>query len=48
MRLTRSILICLTLSLPFLLAQEIKSPEACFGHVMGADRQLFNALYVED
>jgi len=44
MRLIRSVIICLALSFPFLLAQEIKSPEAYFGHVMGADRQLLNAL----
>ncbi len=42
MRLIRSILICLILSLSFLPAQDIKSPEAYFGHVMGADRQLID------
>ncbi len=40
MRFIRWVLICLTLSLSFLPAQDIKSPEAYFGHVMGADRQL--------
>ncbi|UCH63759.1 MAG: hypothetical protein JSU77_04745 [Fidelibacterota bacterium] len=42
MRLVRSVLICFALSFPFLLAQGIKSPEAYFGHEMGADRELID------
>ncbi len=45
MRPIRCIPICLILSLAFLSAQsngQIKSPEAYFGHVMGADRQLID------
>jgi len=48
MRFVRWLLICLTLSLSFLPAQDIKSPEAYFGHVMGADRQLIDWKQIAD
>ena len=48
MRFVRWLLICLTLSLSSLPAQDIKSPEAYFGHVMGADRQLIDWKQIVD